>query len=728
MAHCFGSSGPDHPWLGSLFRKVTTPVLHALALRRRLYRSQSGHGRERAASFREQLDAGKTLYVLGITPAVHNTGVGLVEVSAEKGVRMLCNHEEERFTGRKNCPDFPTHSVEALRSQMDALGITAGDIHACVAGWDYPGLAAQLIGTFLEGLPESVSFLDRRSGVSADLDIVHVRQGFLGPGRLGRQLGLGRPMRIIGMRHHDNHAFFAHAASPFAQSADPVMVTVLDGMGDDGAISLYVAREGKLHMVSANRSAIDSLGGFYSVISSTQGGWTPLSSEGRYMGAAAWGNHDRLTNPYYTQLREIFHLAPEGHIHLNGSLANWHRNVRHRPYTDALIKILGPPIARKDMWAPDAVLNVEDIQHATVTQERVDKAAATQLVFEDALFHIVGHLIRTTGSSKLVLTGGTALNGVANMRLLEHFDEAFYERHLGCKNTRLHLWVPPIPGDAGGPIGAAYHFACANGARSHEPLRHAFYCGLAPAEKEIVSALEGCAEIGHLALGDVSVRARRDLIADLMAFLVSQDAVIGLFQGAAETGPRALGHRSILANPCNPHTRDTLNRLVKYRELIRPLAPMVTREQAARWFDLAPGASDDDYNAYNYMVLTVQARTESRAVIPAVVHHDGTSRIQIVREDTDPVTHAYLKALGRRNGAEVSVNTSFNIGGPMVQTPMQALDTLKRSQGMDAVFLFSAEGQAFLAWHAITAPPKDGGLRLQAWVRSWQDESGVSLR
>jgi carbamoyltransferase len=120
------------------------------------------------------------------------------------------------------------------------------------------------------------------------------------------------------------------------------------------------------------------------------------------------------------------------------------------------------------MWNPDAVLRPDDIQHAEITQERLDKAAATQLVFEDALFHVIGYLIRSTGSHKLVLTGGTALNGVANMRLLERFDESFYDRYLKSPNKRLHLWVPPTPGDPGVTMGAAYHFALKNGAACGE--------------------------------------------------------------------------------------------------------------------------------------------------------------------------------------------------------------------------------------------------------------------
>ena len=198
--------------------------------------------------------------------------------------------------------------------------------------------------------------------------------------------------------------------------------------------------------------------------------------------------------------------------------------------------------------------------------------------------------------------------------------------------------------------------------------------------------------------------------------------MLGLFQGAAETGPRALGHRSILANPCNPQTLETINRLVKFREPFRPLAPMLTLEAAHRWFELQDGASDDNYNAYNYMVLTVRPRPDAIRHIPAVIHRDNTSRIQIVREDTDPFTHAYLKAMGRHAGVEVSVNTSLNVAGPIVQTPQQALEALRRSKAMDGVLLLGAEGGAYLAWHAVNAPPKDGGLRLRRWLQQWRAE------
>jgi carbamoyltransferase len=203
-----------------------------------------------------------------------------------------------------------------------------------------------------------------------------------------------------------------------------------------------------------------------------------------------------------------------------------------------------------------------------------------------------------------------------------------------------------------------------------------------------------------------------------MAEITAKDGIIGIVQGPAETGPRALGHRSILANACNPRTRDLINERVKHREPIRPLAPMMTLRAAKELFHLSDGASDDNYNAYNYMVLTVHAKPQARAKVPAVIHADGTARIQIVREETDPVTHAYLRALGRRTGVEVAVNTSFNVGAPIAQTPAQVVETLRRARGMDGVFIFADEGPVAVAW--VRQPTSGARSRIRNWIAAWQ--------
>jgi carbamoyltransferase len=165
---------------------------------------------------------------------------------------------------------------------------------------------------------------------------------------------------------------------------------------------------------------------------------------------------------------------------------------------------------------------------------------------------------------------------------------------------------------------------------------------------------------------------------------------------------------------------------VKYREAIRPLAPMMTLEAAQQFFELSDGASDDNYNAYNYMVLTARSKPEARRRTPAVIHADGTGRLQIVREHTDPLTYAYLKALGRRIGVEAAVNTSFNVAGPIAQSAVQAINTLRRSKGMDAVLMFAEEGPVFAAWHAGEGEVTAKGKRFRNWRAEWRAETGAA--
>jgi carbamoyltransferase len=300
------------------------------------------------------------------------------------------------------------------------------------------------------------------------------------------------------------------------------------------------------------------------------------------------------------------------------------------------------------------------------------------------------------------------------MRLLEHFDEAWFAE-TQRRNARLQLWVPPVPGDPGVTIGAAFLFAHLAGAPRGAPMTHAFYCGTPASQDDIVSAI-AADDLASQQIGDISTPEGRDAVADLMAFMVAKGGVIALYQGAAETGPRALGHRSILANPCDPAVRELLNARVKYREAIRPLAPMATLEAAQEYFELLPGASDGDYNAYNYMVLTAHSKSHAQQKIPAVVHADGTGRIQIVRAGDDPLTYAYLKALGRHIGVELSVNTSFNVAGPIAQTPQQAIDTLRRSKGLDVVVLVASDGTVTAAWHG---GERDSG-RFTGWRAEWK--------
>jgi carbamoyltransferase len=724
MSQSYESHGRRHPWLRAAAYTLTRPYVKFYANRCGYY--EADHPRTRASidDLRRKLARGETTYLVGVGAAGHNSGTALVEAS-NRGIRFLANNEEERYTQIKHCSLPPQQTLDVVRRQLTARGLQLKDVHAFVASWDYVNVVASSVSEIYAELPGSLASLNPKAWPS--FNATHFWQGVNASRWLTKGLGSEQRIPLYGQRHHDSHAYFSYAVSPFARGTEPTLIAVFDGAGDDGSLTLYRAHGTTIERLYDNRSPFDSLALIYGYLSSALGGWTFHSSEGRFMGAAAWGNGDRMTNPYYFQLRQLAYFAPGGEILINRKWANWQKAGVFKPYTAQLAEIVGPPVPLDKMWNPDAILNVEDVRHSPVTQDRVDKAAALQMLYEDMLFHVLGFWIRKTGLSRLVLTGGGALNCVANMRLMEHFDETFFERYCSQSDVRLQMWVPPIPNDCGVPIGAAYQFAMRAGAPVGEPLQHAFYCGEAPTTTDIRDVLRSTPEIGHLALGSSAAPERRRLLADLLAYLISQDAVVGLYQGQAETGPRALGHRSILANPCNPRTRDNLNRLVKFRELVRPLAPMATYEGAQRFFQLSAGAAADDYNAYNYMILTAPATPAAYEVVPAVIHADGTGRVQIVRPETDPFCHAYLKAMGRRVGAEVSVNTSLNIGSPIVQTPAQAVECLKRSKGLTALWMIGDDGEVFLVWHQVKTPPKDGGERLRFLVDSWRSEHSVSF-
>jgi carbamoyltransferase len=704
---------PTSPRIGRLVYQATYRLFRYHMARYGSHTFKSAFGQAVLQNLRQRLMAGETLRLAGINAFQHNSGAGMVEVSRQDGIRLICNEEEERYRGEKHYAGYPEESINALKRRLIESGAGTSGISAFAAAYDFAIQSPVILQALFAHLPRSLWLL-WPDPISQDLLCLAFARV---PALLRRQLDLQAAPPVLFLNHHDNHAALSYSVSPFADSPEPVLVAVLDGWGDDESMSLHLGEDGALRRLWSNESLIDSLGFFYTLISSTQGGWTPHSSEGRYMGAAAWGDGNRLTNPYYAGLREIFGLAENGQVFLNRNLANWHVGGERWPYTARLEKLLGPPIPRAQMWNPDAVLNVDDIEHSEATQERVDKAAATQLVFEDVMFHVVGHALRTTRSDKLVLTGGTALNCVCNMRLLDVFDNAWYRKNCG-RDTRLQLWVPPTPGDAGIPIGAAYNLALKAGGRPSQPLEHAFYCGFGPTCADIKHALNEAVGIGSLDFGNLALPQ----VADFVAFALSRDAVLGIFQGPAETGPRALGHRSILANPCNPATLDVLNRLVKHREAIRPLAPMVTRKAALELFNLSDGASTGDYSAYSFMTLTAFAKPEAFRLVPAVIHRDGTARLQIVRPDVDPFAYAILQAMGRRLGVEVAVNTSLNVASPIVQTVKQGIVALQRSRGLTGLILV-ANDRAYLAWHAVEGPVKDSGRTIRNLFAEWSKEN-----
>lgn len=699
METTFGSYYPSDS-IGDRSLPDNTTYLAA----KNIFRQGSPEAEELGIRFRSALEAGETVYLLGFLGTAHNSGLSLIEASAERGIVILANHEEERFSEIKHFSGYPSLSVKEMHETFARHNIDPSQIFGVFYAYDVvseeqSGMRMQLVNTKLirnkyyrfvtDSASPHVEFgqeeiLQQRKSIffhSPALAVVF-RQ-------LVKDLELRHETPCVQMLHHENHAYFSYGTSPFAKGdarERTTLISCIDGGGDLSSVSLFRARGGEIELIDRNFRA-NSLGVFYMLCASLLGGWTALSAEGRYMGAAAWGNGDRLTNPYYKQLRQFFYFGENGQVFANSEMAAGD--------FAGLQRVIGPFVALEDIWKPDAVINVDDIKHSPVTRDRVDKAAAVQMVFEDALFHIIGEHILKEKADQIVMCGGTALNCVSNMRLLDHFDTSYYRNYLGA-DTRLNMWVPPVPSDQGVVIGAPYQFAMRNGAIPRGSLGTPFLCGTPPGTKDIEAALDLAEHVEFEFIGDISRSDDLERVAEWMAYAVSQNAVVGIFQGSAETGPRALGHRSILSNPCNLDALEILNGRVKLREKIRPLAPMVTIEEAAKWFHLSAGAAADDYDAYGYMVLTVRAKEQAFKEVPAIIHHDGTSRIQIVRKENNELIYAYLKALGKHTGAEVSINTSLNVGTPIVQTPTQALAIFGRSMGLDCIFMVAEDGPAYM--------------------------------
>ena len=263
-----GRFGPQHPLLGTLGSATALPIAEWLFRARKIYRANSPLAAKRRRQLVDTLRRGEPAYLAGISMGgFHNSGVALVEVTPEGGPRIVCNNEEERFSAHKHANHYPQAALEALANTMEDRGIAPEKIVAWLATFDYPLYVAVGIRAVLEEFPGSMPLLSQSPDPGFDLD--RFRDGFRAPARLARLFRLQNPVPIIGMPHHDNHAWFSYVVSPFARDLRPVMVIVVDGSGDGAAISKYVGSGGELKEVHNNASVFDSLGNFYSVISST---------------------------------------------------------------------------------------------------------------------------------------------------------------------------------------------------------------------------------------------------------------------------------------------------------------------------------------------------------------------------------------------------------------------------------------------------------------------------
>ena len=441
--------------------------------------------------------------------------------------------------------------------------------------------------------------------------------------------------RLLHLDHHLGHAASVFFTSPFEESA----IFTVDGVGNWVTTTLAVGR-GDFIETLERIGHPHSLGLFYGAVTQFLG-FHALCDEGKTMGLASYGR------PVYADVFRSHVRLDEGSIKLDLS----HYPVHEAPIVDSS----GKP----RQWYSQRLADTFGPPRATeseISTRDEDIAASAQLVLEERCYQLLDRLHRLTGLDLVCVSGGVALNCSMNGRI--------------CENTPFrNVFVMPAANDAGLSIGAALW-----GSRMIEPgfrraaIDHA-YLGSEHHVHEIDAAVRAVPP-------EVIVEKPADLV-EPAADLLGDFAIVGWYQGRMEFGPRALGHRSILANPTRADTKDIVNARVKFREMFRPFAPVVPVEAAAEYFD--PACSNP------FMLQVVSVLPDKRAVIPAVTHVDGSARVQTVTAGQNPDIHRLLWAMKERNGVPVLLNTSFNVrGDTIVRTPEDAVKCFLGT-GMDAL-------------------------------------------
>jgi carbamoyltransferase len=565
--------------------------------------------------------------ILGISAHYHDSAAALLI----DGLPVAAV-QEERLSRHKNDPAFPLSAIEWC---LESNGLEPDDLDAVVF-YERPMLKFdRILTSALRAFPKSW-----RSFPKAMKNMLGEKV-WVG-GVISSHLGVPR-RKILFTEHHQSHAAAAFLTAPTRSAA----ILTSDGVGEWATLSVGQGARpaGGPASITLTREIRfpHSLGMLYSSFTAYLG-FAVNEGEYKVMGLAAYG---RPT--FAEQVRKVIHRTADGAFALNLDYFDFH-TTSERSFSSRFIDLFGPPRGA-----------YEPIDPATDDGRRfADIAASVQVVLEEILVDLTIALRKEAGLLDLCLGGGVALNGVANARILR---ESGFER----------LFVPPAPGDAGCALGAALY---ADRIHFGEPDRdvpdHPFW-GPTP---------DG-ADLARLAAEDglpcevLSEEALIETVADdLMA-----GRIVGWMDGAMELGPRALGHRSILAAPHEAAMRDRLNRDIKHREEFRPFAPVAPIEAADQWFDLPPGGA----RLARFMCGVVPVRPQWRGRLAAVTHADGTARLQTLERSMAPRLYALLEAYGRRSGLPVLLNTSLNLAGePIVNTAAEGYSTFRRC-GMDVL-------------------------------------------
>lgn len=555
--------------------------------------------------------------ILGLNSAGFNTSSALIIDG-----KPIFAVEEERLIREKRTRKFPIQGIsEALKQAntkiegLDAIAIAWNPAINLEALNQAQSHRARYLGEIFYNVPNYLMSLKKNNSCLQSQQIIEFLDG--------------TKLNIHYVMHHISHAssFFF---SPFEKAA----IMTIDAFGEKQS-TLFAKGEDKNLEIIWSQDFPHSLGSFYSTITEFLG-FQPQNDEWKLMGASSYGDKNR----YYDKLKSIVNLKEQG-FEFDLSYFNYYQFHRPLRYTKKLIDLLE--------------LEPNESEKA-LTQEYYDLAAAAQAVTEDIYFHLLNQLHSMTKQDNLVLSGGVAFNSVANGKIFQ-------------KTPFKNAFIPPTPDDSGGSLGAAFYIYHKIMNQPREYVMTSNYLGPGYSNEQIKEALTKY-KIKHTALEDPCKMAAK---------LISSGKIIGWFQGRLEFGDRALGNRSILADPRDKSMKDKVNETVKYREPFRPFAPSILQENLDEFFINAMPTP--------FMEKIFYIHPEKQKIIPAVTHVDGTGRLQSVSKEQNSLYYNLIKEFYNITGVPVILNTSFNLKGePIVCSPNDAIRTFF-SSGLDALII-----------------------------------------
>jgi carbamoyltransferase len=584
------------------------------------------------------------MHILGISCYFHDAAAALFR----DGI-LIAAAEEERFTRRKHDYGFPQHAIDFC---LKSAGIPASALDY-VAFFEKPFVKFErLLLTSLQTFPHSHRVFEEAmvAWLGDKLWIKHLIQ---------KRLGVPSS-KVLFSEHHLSHAASAFFCSPFEEAA----ILTVDGVGEWTTAAVGVGRGTEIKLLKEIRFP-HSLGLLYSAFTAFLG-FEVNEGEYKVMGMAPFGSPK-----YMDEVYKLIRVGGDGSFELDMDYFSFHYST-DRTFNRKFTELFGPPrnpgvpfFTSKSGFPSYFGEKPGNYAELAAENERyADIAASIQAVTEEVMLKMAQYAHRETGLPRLCLAGGVALNSVANGRILR---ETPFE----------DIYIQPSAGDGGGALGAALYVQHqVLGKPRGFVLEHAFW-----GEEHSSGDIESFLRENNVAFGAFDDDAK---LIERVVERLQQGKVIGWFQGRFEWGPRALGHRSILADPRRADMKDIVNTKIKFREPFRPFAPSVVAGESENIFAIRDAPR---HFPARYMLFVVEVRPEKRELVPAITHVDGTARLQTVQADNNPLYYRLISAFGEATGVPLVLNTSFNLKGePIVNTPREAFQTFLRS-GMDVLVL-----------------------------------------